>query len=226
MKKIISAVAFATVATGAWAQVPELGDVLGELSTTELDAFNDSLVEAPSVITEDLEVTLDLVLVNDALDQGFINESEAEDLETALGIIEANEDFFDFDLQGLLSQLLQAGFITAEEIADTLQVFDTLSDSDKSIVGSESFVLYSATCTDVGAGLSDCGPAGKANSDLSTPAFNALKTTDAFALDEKIALVDAAYDFCGAQDGGCSETDVAHINAYINANNLAPAFGE
>ena len=31
MKKIISAVALAAVATGAWAQVPELGDVLGEL---------------------------------------------------------------------------------------------------------------------------------------------------------------------------------------------------
>ena len=36
MKKIISAVALATVATGAWAQVPDLSDALGDLSSAEL----------------------------------------------------------------------------------------------------------------------------------------------------------------------------------------------
>ena len=222
MKKIISAVAFATVATSAWAQVPELGDVLGELSTTELDAFNDSLVEAPSVITEDLEVTLDLVLVNDALDQGFINESEAEDLETALGIIEANADFFNFDLQGLLAQLLEAGFITPEEIASTLQVFDTLTPADKQVVGDETFQLYTASCSGLtSASLGGCSST--INEDLSTDGQDKLTSdaAEAFDLDEQIALYDAAQDYC--VDNVCTNTQLGYIQTYVTNNNLAPA---
>lgn len=223
MKKIISAVALATVATGAWAQVPDLSDALGDLSSAELQDFNDSLTEAPSVITEDLQGTLDVVLVNEALDQGLITESEASQLEGALAIIEKNEDFFNFDLQGLLTQLLDAGFITPQEISDTLQVFDTLTDGDKSIVGDEEFRLYTpGGCSGIGAGLTGC--TATVNSDLSPDGVTKLGGADAFDLDEQIAIVDAAYNYC--ESNVCSNSDIATIQTYITANNLAPAFEE
>ena len=70
MKKIISAVALATVATGAWAQVPDLSDALGDLSSAELQDFNAGLDTAEPVLDADLDVTLDIATVNEAVSQG------------------------------------------------------------------------------------------------------------------------------------------------------------
>ena len=94
MKKIISAVAFATVATGAWAQVPDLSDALGDLSSAELQDFNAGLDTAEPVLDADLDVTLDIATVNEAVSQGLISEADAADLGSALAIIEENAGFF------------------------------------------------------------------------------------------------------------------------------------
>ena len=107
MKKIISAVAFATVATSAWAQVPELGDVLGELSTTELDAFNTELDTAVEPMLDiDLDVSFDIAIVNEAVSQGLITEQDAEDLSGALAVIEDNAGYFNFDFEEFIADAI------------------------------------------------------------------------------------------------------------------------
>ena len=149
MKKFISAVAFATVAGGAWAQVPELGDVLGELSTTELDAFNDSLAGEDTIMLDDFEGSLNIAIVDQALEQGFITADEAADVEAALGIIEDNAEFFDFDLLALVEELLSEGVVTTDELYTTLDLFNQLSVADKTIVGQESFNPVNAIAPDL-----------------------------------------------------------------------------
>ena len=139
LKKIISAVAFATVAASSWAQVPELGDVLGDLSSAELQDFNDSLVSEDSIMLDDFEGTLNVAVVNQAFESGLISADEASDVEAALEILEANTQFFDFDLLGLIDELLAEGVVTTEELYTTLDLFNQLSVADKTEVGKESF---------------------------------------------------------------------------------------
>ena len=155
MKKIISAVAFATVATSAWAQVPELGDVLGDLSTTELDAFNDSLAGEDTIMMDDFEGSLNIAIIDQALDEGFITADEAADVEAALAIIDDNAEFFDFDLLALVEELLAEGVVTTDELYTTLDLFNSLSVADKTIVGQESFSPYTFNIPSSGAALLD-----------------------------------------------------------------------
>ena len=152
MKKIITAVALATVATGAWAQVPELGDVLGDLSTTELDAFNDSLAGEDTIMMDDFEGSLNIAIIDQALDEGFITADEAADVEAALAIIDDNAEFFDFDLLALVEELLAEGVVTTDELYTTLDLFNSLSVADKTIVGQESFSPYTFNIPETVAG--------------------------------------------------------------------------
>ena len=143
MKKIISAVAFATVATGAWAQVPELGDVLGELSTTELDAFNTELDTAVEPMLDiDLDISIDIAVVNEALSQGLISEQEASDLGSALAVIEENAGYFNFDFEEFIADSIASGDVSAAEIASVMQVFSQLPSEAKAIIGDESFMPF------------------------------------------------------------------------------------
>lgn len=140
MKKFISAVAFATVAGGAWAQVPELGDVLGELSTTELDAFNTELDTAVEPMLDiDLDVSFDIAIVNEAVSQGLITEQDAEDLSGALAVIEDNAGYFNFDFEEFIADAIGQGWATPAQISEVMVVFDRLPPAAKSIIGDESF---------------------------------------------------------------------------------------
>ena len=153
MKKIISAVAFATVANGAWAQVPELGDVLGELSTTELDAFNTELDTAVEPMLDiDLDVSFDIAVVNEAVSQGLITEQDAEDLSGALAVIEDNAGYFNFDFEEFIADAIGQGWATPAQISEVMVVFDRLPVAAKSIIGDKDFQPFeSLSCTDAGA---------------------------------------------------------------------------
>ena len=145
MKKIISAVAFATVANGAWAQVPELGDVLGELSTTELEAFNTELDTAVEPMLDiDLDVSFDIAIVNEAVSQGLITEQDAEDLSGALAVIEDNAGYFNFDFEEFIADAIGQGWATPSEISSVMVVFDRLPPAAKTIIGDESFNPFEA----------------------------------------------------------------------------------
>ena len=88
---------------------------------------------------DDFEGTLNLAVVNQAFESGLISADEASDVEAALEILEANTQFFDFDLLGLIDELLAEGVVTTEELYTTLDLFNQLSVADKTEVGKESF---------------------------------------------------------------------------------------
>ena len=81
---------------------------------------------------------LNVAVVNQAFESGLISADEASDVEAALEILEANTQFFDFDLPGLIDELL-AKLVTTDELYTTLDLFNQLSVADKTEVGKESF---------------------------------------------------------------------------------------
>ena len=193
MKKTISAVAFATVATGAWAQVPDLSDALGDLSSAELQDFNAGLDTAEPVLDADLDVTLDIATVNEAVSQGLISEADAADLGSALAIIEENAGYFNFDFEAFIADSIEGGFVTAADVAEVMAVFATLPVEAKTVIGDEGFSPYTAiSCT--GNTAADCEA-------VPNPALVAVLTNDqlqAFADTQAVINSDPTADLTDA----------------------------
>ena len=140
MKKLAILLFFSLFATGALAQtgeVPSLSDVIGTLSSTELDTMASSVDEAG--ISADFELAVDTAVVNQAVAEGLITETEAADIDSALGIAEANAEFFNFDIASTIADAIANNVITAAQAAETLKIFNQLSDAGKTLVGNEAF---------------------------------------------------------------------------------------
>ena len=164
MKKFAFVLAFSLLGSGAFAQtseVPSLGDVIGSMSSAELDTMVSSVDETG--ISSDLDLAVDTAVINQAVSEGLISETEAADIETALGIVEANAEFFDFDIAGTIAEAISNGVITAAQAAETLKIFNQLSDAGKTLVGNEGFAAssgnsYYDALTDADKALVDSSP--------------------------------------------------------------------
>lgn len=86
-----------------------------------------------------IDAALDSAMVSEALEQGLITQEEAGSLNQALEIIEANVDNFDFDIQATITEALNNGDVNIQQVVETLNAFDQLSDAGKAIVGQETF---------------------------------------------------------------------------------------
>ena len=139
MKKLLIAAAVSAFASASWANdVPALGSVLGDLTGEEMSSFEESLVGAAN-LNSDIEMAFSAEALDLAIEQGIITEADAEDVGKALEIIEANSEYFDFDIAALAFEALEAGDVSLEEVTATLAAFDQLSDEGKAIVGQEDF---------------------------------------------------------------------------------------
>jgi len=147
----------------AHAEVPDLAGAIQSLDAAQMSAFEADIGSSESVISADIDFAFDTAVVNEALEQGLITEAEAADLDSALEVIEANQEFFDFDIASLIGELIAGGNLTPEYAAQTLAAFNSLSDADKAIVGQESFSPWLSNTT--------CGGGGCSISDLSNPAY-------------------------------------------------------
>lgn len=144
-----------TIATGivgmlfssavAYAEVPDLAGAIQALDATAFAEFETSITEVDTVITADVDFALDTAVVNEALEQGLITEAEAGDLESALNTIEANAEFFDFDIAEFLAAALASGDVTAAEANEVLSAFSQLSAEGKAIVGAANFSPFDST---------------------------------------------------------------------------------
>jgi len=56
-----------------------------------------------------------------------------------LEIVNANAEYFDFDILQEISDLIEEGEFSEAQIRQTLQAFDSLSDADKALVANEGF---------------------------------------------------------------------------------------
>jgi hypothetical protein len=119
------------------AEVPSLADVLSEMSDVEISEMEQSVFDAgaldfdtQSMIQNEIEA---------ALEEGLISPEQASDVDIALEIVNANAEFFDFDILKEISELIAEGEFSEAQIRQTLQAFDSLSDADKALVTSEEF---------------------------------------------------------------------------------------
>ena len=154
MKKILVAVTALTAVSAVPAfaqttdietQVPSLASALEGLSDAEL-----SEVEAEvdsGAIDGDVDVAI-TDAVSEAVSEGLITSEEAVDATAALEIVASNAEFFDFDILEAIGEILDSGEVSIDEIRDTLEGFNSLSDAGKAIVGQQNFELTDSTYAD------------------------------------------------------------------------------
>ena len=138
MKKIF-AVLFFFFASNSLA---ENHDQISSLSDALENANDDQLASLEIVDTSFSEVTIELEagdIIETAFEQGDFSPEDLISMDEAAEILEANLDFFDFDIVSLIGSALESGDVTEEEVAYTLMIFSTLSAADRTVVGQESF---------------------------------------------------------------------------------------
>ena len=141
MKKQILIAAFVSalpITVLAASHVPSLEASVNALSAEDRQSFEQN-AEALTAFDGVVAEAVDRAQVSAALEQGLITEEEAADLGTALSIIEENADKFDFDVGLYMTQAIASGEISAEQAANTLEAFNSLSDDAKALVGQEGF---------------------------------------------------------------------------------------
>jgi len=118
-------------------EVPSLADVLNDMNDVEILEMEQSVFDTgaldfdtQSMIQNEIEV---------ALEEGLISPEQASDLDIALEIVNANAEYFDFDILQEISDLIEEGEFSEAQIRQTLQAFDSLSDADKALVANEGF---------------------------------------------------------------------------------------
>ena len=130
---LFAAPALAQESTG----VPSLADVMGSLSSDEISQMENSVAEEGS-LSLDMDITVEAA-VSEAIEDGLISADQAEDAAASLELIQANADFFNFDILEAIGEVIESGEFSVEEIRQTLEGFNTLSDAGKSLVGNEEF---------------------------------------------------------------------------------------
>ena len=164
MKKygiIIAASVFA--ATGAFAQssetgaIPSLADVMGSMTSEEVSQMESNVSDGGS-LSMDMDMSIETA-VNDAVAEGLISADQAEDAAATLEIVSSNAEFFNFDILDAIGEVIASGEFSMEEVRQTLEGFNALSDAGKALVGNEEF---DASDTDDGSLFSQLSDADKA----------------------------------------------------------------
>ncbi len=78
-------------------------------------------------------------MVEDAVATGAVAPEMSADAAATLEIVNANAEFFDFDILDEIATVIAEGEFTEAQIRQTLEGFNQLSDADKALVGQESF---------------------------------------------------------------------------------------
>jgi len=118
-------------------EVPSLADVLNDMNDVEILEMEQSVFD-----TGALDFDTQSIIQNEieaALEEGLISPEQASDLDIALEIVNANAEYFDFDILQEISDLIEEGEFSEAQIRQTLQTFDSLSDADKALVANEGF---------------------------------------------------------------------------------------
>lgn len=146
MKKILAisafavALPFAAAAQETGIEVPSLQSVLSTMNESEISAAETNIAEQ-GTISGDLDVAIDQA-VSEAVAEGLITADQADDAAAALEIVNANSQFFNFDILDVIGEGLENGDFDIESVRETLGGFQNLSDAGKGVVGNEQFSVY------------------------------------------------------------------------------------
>ncbi len=130
------AVTFPAFAQTGEVAVPSLSEVFQTLSSDQISAA-ETAVQGGSTLSFDQDIAVDQA-VSDAVAQGIVSSEDAGDVAATLEIVNSNAEYFDFDILESIGEVLENGF-TVEEVRDTLEAFNNLSNEGKAIVGKEDF---------------------------------------------------------------------------------------
>ena len=140
MKRLVFALSLVLAASFANAQtgeVPALSDVLSGMSEVEINSLENDVNDDGS-ITGDIDIAIDGA-VTEAISDGLITADQADMAREALSIVNANADYFNFDILDVIAEGIGNGDFTLAEVNETLKGFQSLSEAGKAIVASEDF---------------------------------------------------------------------------------------
>ena len=86
--------------------------------------------------------------IAEAIDDGLISTEEATDATAVLEIVTSNAEFFDFDILDLIREAVESEQFSVEQVRNTLEGFNRLSDAGKSLVGQGEFIVSDTTVSD------------------------------------------------------------------------------
>lgn len=122
-------------------EVASLGDVLSSMSPAQLQSFQQEVTSGAG-LSSDVSFAIDQASVSQALEAGVITQTQASIVNQILEISDANAESFDFDLERLIAEEINAGNINADEAVRVLTAFNSLDDADKVLAGTSEFNPY------------------------------------------------------------------------------------
>ena len=119
------------------AEILPLSEVIEAMSDADILQMEEAANEV-GTLTIDLEQAIESA-VEDAVATGAVAPEMSADAAATLEIVNANAEFFDFDILDEIATVIAEGEFTEAQIRQTLEGFNQLSDADKALVGQESF---------------------------------------------------------------------------------------
>ncbi len=110
-----------------------LGDVIKTMSQQEISQMADS-----GSLSIDMDISIQAA-VDDAIADGVIGAEDADDAAATLSLVTANAEFFNFDILDAIGEVIENGTFSMDQIRQTLEGFNTLSDDGKALVGDSEF---------------------------------------------------------------------------------------
>ena len=125
--------------------VPSLADIIGNMNASELAILENS-IGPDSALSADFDITIDNI-VAEAIEEGVISADEATDASATLALVSSNAEYFNFDILDVIGSVIEQGTYSISKVRNTLEGFNTLSDTGKQIVGRQDFDYISAVVT-------------------------------------------------------------------------------
>ena len=114
--------------------VPSLADAIAAADPVQVEELQNGL-PAMSLSDSGTGINVETVVLS-GLDRNQFNADEITDLEAALSVINANAEYFRFDIAAVLQDVINSGEITAAEAAAVMRQFALLSPEAKDRIGS------------------------------------------------------------------------------------------
>lgn len=114
-----------------------LGDVLKTMSQQEISQMERDVSDTGS-LSIDMDISIQAA-VDNAIADGLIDIDDADDAAATLSLVSSNAEFFNFDILDAIDEVIENGTFSIDQVRQTLEGFDSLSDEGKALVGDEQF---------------------------------------------------------------------------------------
>jgi hypothetical protein len=118
-------------------EIVPLADLIDTMTDAEINQMEEAAMETES-LTFDVEQMIEAA-VEEAVATGTVGPELTENAAAVVELVNANAEFFDFDILDEIADIIAEGEFTEAQIWQTLEGFNQLSDADKALVGQEAF---------------------------------------------------------------------------------------